>query len=629
MRFLPSLVVLGLAAGGQLFAQTSVVQPIPAVGIFADRAATTDLRAFFAENTVSGNALRFTTVAGEFYVQLNDAAAPKTVANFLTYVNARSFTNSLIHRSVPGFIIQGGGFYPASTDGTTFTGYNLVPTNAPLALETTDTLPNALGTIAMARTNNLNSATSGWFINTADNTSGLPSASNSGYAVFGNVIGSGMTVVNALAADPVLNGTVTVTSSSTSAQLVTVNGATLPASFGPGWGLLGAAVTSVNGNFVSLAINANETITSSTSKPTTLFLSPFDELPVRNNLALGQTGSVNLNNLVMVSDITPVFPSQAGGPSLATFSVSSSNPLVSGSISGSTLHLAATKNLTGTSTVTVTVTDTGGSSSNSSFAVGTTRRVVDFNSDSIPDIVLQYPGGSVGAWSPDVSGAFKRWMPFNNGASFGGWVVVGVADFTGDGVPDLLLQYPGGSMGIWSPDATGAFSAWIPLNNGGSIGGWTAAGVGDFNGDGIPDVLLKYPGGYLGAWCPGTTGTLKQWLPLNNGASLGGWTVAAVTESNGDGIPDLVLQYPGGYVGIWSPDASGVLKRWLPFFGGKSFGTATVVGASDFNGDGIPDLVLQYPGGYLGVWCADATGAFTQWIPLNNNAPFAPWNVVH
>ncbi len=253
----------------------------------------------------------------------------------------------------------------------------------------------------------------------------------------------------------------------------------------------------------------------------------------------------------------------------------------------------------------------------------------DSNGDGIPDLVVQYPGGYLGAWCPDATGALKQWLPLNNGETFGAWAVVGVGDFNGDGIPDLVLQYPGGYLGAWCPDATGAFKQWLPLNHGASFGGWAVVGAADFNGDGIPDLVLQYSGKYLGAWCPDATGAFKQWVTLNNGASFGAWAVAGVGDFNGDGIPDLVLKYPGGYLGAWCPDAVGAFKQWVPLNNSASFGAWTVVTVGDFNGDGIPDLVLQYPGGHLGAWCPDATGAFKQWIPLNNNGSFAPWSVVH
>jgi peptidyl-prolyl cis-trans isomerase A (cyclophilin A) len=134
-----------------------------------------------AANTV----VQFDTSLGSFQVSLEDESTPVTVANFLDYVQKQAYTDTVIHRSVPDFVIQGGGFY---------TDLSSVPQSAPIVNESS--LLNARGTIAMARTSDLNSATSQWFINTVDNVKLDPLQ----YAVFGHVLGDGMTVVDAIAA---------------------------------------------------------------------------------------------------------------------------------------------------------------------------------------------------------------------------------------------------------------------------------------------------------------------------------------------------------------------------------------------------------------------------------------------
>ena len=131
------------------------------------------------------------TNMGSFVLELNDKAAPKTVANFLTYVKSGFYKNTLFHRVIPNFMIQGGGF---------ITGMEEKDTRAPIALESRNGLSNRRGTIAMARTNDPNSATSQFFINVRDNhfLDASQAQDGNGYAVFGKVI-SGMATVDAIA----------------------------------------------------------------------------------------------------------------------------------------------------------------------------------------------------------------------------------------------------------------------------------------------------------------------------------------------------------------------------------------------------------------------------------------------
>lgn len=129
------------------------------------------------------------TNMGTIEIELNEAKAPKTVKNFLSYVDDKFYDGTIFHRVMDGFMIQGGGFVE---------GMKEKKTKAPIQNEASNGLRNETGTIAMARTNDPHSATSQFFINVADNTSLNYTSSTPygwGYAVFGKVT-SGMHVVN-------------------------------------------------------------------------------------------------------------------------------------------------------------------------------------------------------------------------------------------------------------------------------------------------------------------------------------------------------------------------------------------------------------------------------------------------
>jgi VCBS repeat-containing protein len=131
----------------------------------------------------------FQTSLGNFDVELYDQSAPLTVQNFLNYVRDNDFDGSIFHRSVPGFIVQGGGFK---------TDFSQVPADP--AVQNEPGISNTRGTIAMAKLGgNPNSATNQWFFNLADNSSNLNNQ-NGGFTVFGKVLGNGMQIVDAIAA---------------------------------------------------------------------------------------------------------------------------------------------------------------------------------------------------------------------------------------------------------------------------------------------------------------------------------------------------------------------------------------------------------------------------------------------
>lgn len=140
--------------------------------------------------------VRFDTNVGSFDIGLYDTATPITVTNFLNYVQDGDYVNSIVHRSMPGFVIQGGGFR---------LGEVVMEVPADAAILNEPGISNVRGTIAMAKLGgDPNSATSQWFINLGDNASNLDTQ-NDGFAVFGEVMGSGMSVVDAIAGLQIIN----------------------------------------------------------------------------------------------------------------------------------------------------------------------------------------------------------------------------------------------------------------------------------------------------------------------------------------------------------------------------------------------------------------------------------------
>lgn len=158
---------LAVLACTQLAASAALAQPRPAV-------------------------VEMQTNLGTIAIGLDYARAPGTADNFVAYVNEGFYRDTLIHRAVSGFVIQGGGY-----DRGTLA---LKGTRAPIALESNNGASNLTGTVAMARTNNPDSATSQFFVNLADNTRlDYVSPAAPGYAVFGRVV-RGMDVVRRIGA---------------------------------------------------------------------------------------------------------------------------------------------------------------------------------------------------------------------------------------------------------------------------------------------------------------------------------------------------------------------------------------------------------------------------------------------
>ena len=145
--------------------------------------------------------VKFVTTEGDFVVEVYPDKAPKTVENFLQYVKDKHYDGTIFHRVINNFMVQGGGY-----DGA----YAEKKTRAPVVHEGREALAkggpkNVVGTLAMARTNDPNSATSQFFINVNNNDFLNPSTLAPGYTVFGKVT-SGMDVVNKIKALPTGSG---------------------------------------------------------------------------------------------------------------------------------------------------------------------------------------------------------------------------------------------------------------------------------------------------------------------------------------------------------------------------------------------------------------------------------------
>jgi cyclophilin family peptidyl-prolyl cis-trans isomerase len=141
---------------------------------------------------------RFHTDLGDIDVALFQDVAPNTVANFLRYVNRGAYDNSFIHRSPPGFVVQGGGYRFINSQVVA------IPQDPPVANEFH--VSNKRGTLAMAKTgSDPNSATNQWFFNESDSNAFLDTQ-NGGFTVFGAIVsGSGLAAMDAIAAVPIFN----------------------------------------------------------------------------------------------------------------------------------------------------------------------------------------------------------------------------------------------------------------------------------------------------------------------------------------------------------------------------------------------------------------------------------------
>jgi len=224
-----------------------------------------------------------------------------------------------------------------------------------------------------------------------------------------------------------------------------------------------------------------------------------------------------------------------------------------------------------------------------------------WQNDTTRQVTVWYMGGAGG-------NVLQGWN-YLSAAGIPGWHVVAVADFNGDGVPDL----------VWQNDTTRQATIWYMGGTGGAVlqsyaylsatgvPGWSIVAAADFNGDGVPDLVWQNDTTrqvtvwYMG----GVGGAVFQGYNYLSAAGVPGWHVVAVADFNGDGVPDLVWQNDSTrQVTVWYMGGAGGATlqgyNWLSQSGVPGW---HVVAAVDQNGDGVPDP----------IWQNDSTRQVTVW----------------
>ena len=203
------------------------------------------------------------------------------------------------------------------------------------------------------------------------------------------------------------------------------------------------------------------------------------------------------------------------------------------------------------------------------------------------DVYVRNTDNVIGAWTTDDSGNVTGWETV--GEFDANTQILGLGDFNGDGQTDLLLRNVNGAVGCFATN--GESVGWNYFE---SLGGeWQIAAIGDFNGDGKDDVILKHDAGFAGSWLIQDDYRMT-WANLDTLPD--GYEIVGAGDFNGDGADDVLLRN-GTYYGAWLV-RDGSVDSWMGF---GDLGGITVEQIADFDGDGKDDLRIRTSSGDLGA----------------------------
>ena len=238
----------------------------------------------------------------------------------------------------------------------------------------------------------------------------------------------------------------------------------------------------------------------------------------------------------------------------------------------------------------------------------------DFNGNGLSDIPLFNTNGTFVDWTMNgatIAAAQALTYQGNPVDLPSGWSVAGIGDFNGDGMTDMLLSNTNGAFVDWTMNGATIAAAQALTYQGNPVGlpsGWSVAGVGDFNGDRMADVLLSNTNGTFVDWTMnGSTITAAQALTYQ-GNPVGlptGWSVAGVGDFNGDRMADILLRDTNGTFVDWTMNGSAITAAQVLTYQGNPVALPSswsVAGVGDFNGDGMADILLSNTNGTFVDW---------------------------
>jgi hypothetical protein len=220
------------------------------------------------------------------------------------------------------------------------------------------------------------------------------------------------------------------------------------------------------------------------------------------------------------------------------------------------------------------------------------------------------------------------------------WSVAGIGDFNDDGRADILWHNSNGQLAEWLMFGSTILSSASPTYQGSAVSpdsSWSVAGIGDFNGDGDDDILWRNTNGSLAEWLMSGSTISSSATPTYQGSAVSpgaAWSVAGIGDFDGSGIDDILWQNTNGSLAMWLMDGSTIESSATPTYQGSAVSPGSswsVAGIGDFSGDGDADILWRNSNGSLAMWLMDGSTIESSATPTYQGSAVSPdssWNIV-
>jgi len=245
----------------------------------------------------------------------------------------------------------------------------------------------------------------------------------------------------------------------------------------------------------------------------------------------------------------------------------------------------------------------------------------DFNGDGKADILWRNTNGELGEWLSNSGSPYNGMTAVDLGMVPTSWVIQGVGDFDGNGLADILWRNVNGDAGLWLTTSGGGHSV---VDFGVIDPGWSIQGVGDFNGDGKADILWRNASGQVGEWLSNAGAGYAGFTPVELANVSSDWSIQDVADFNGDGLSDILWHNSNGDTGVWFTGAGGGYSV-------VDFGLVdtswSIQGVGDFNGDGKADILWRNADGQVGEWLSNSGTGYTGFTAVILGTPSQGWQI--